>query len=496
MYYEANTCVDSMQIEVFPNPIITPATFCEEDEATTLVSVPAGGSWSGNGIINEDVGVFDPGVAGAGQHTVSLISLDGCYNEATITVVPFEEAMIDSLENFYCYKDSIIVLNPSPLGGTLMIDDTIVNHFNPAEAGPGIHVIRYSVGQGNCFSETTSIVEVGYPVEVDLPFATDTICYGESITISAEGSGGNNPSNYSYFWSNGLGFGKTQIVTPTTPTTYSVSVSDGCSEIAVASISVFVHPRIITNHVTGPEVCYDEETTATISAQPGEDYSFIWNSNPPVSGPFIASYPTTYDVDVLNNETGCSIEVPVTLPGFDPITANFGINPNVDCISSLDPEIEVLDFSVGAENGYWDFGDGSPRESYELGENLSHVFPDTGTYTILLHIENEGNCESEFELEVCVKAEHRLFAPNAFTPDLNGYNDFFQFKGVGIETIDWEVYNRWGQVIFRGQSMEDAWNGEYKDRLVSPGVYTYLARYTTIHSSEEQVLTGFVTVVY
>ena len=87
------------------------------------------------------------------------------------------------------------------------------------------------------------------------------------------------------------------------------------------------------------------------------------------------SAPDSYLLTVINQNNGCSLEATVELPDFDPIKANFIIRPNQICISSLDPEIEIIDFSVGARGGYWDFGDESPTVPYVFGEPVNHVLP-------------------------------------------------------------------------------------------------------------------------
>ena len=403
LYYDANTCIDSMTVEVFVNPIITSETLCIAEAPTALVATPAGGSWSGDGITNGDGGIFDPQVAGEGVHTIYFESNDGCYAEGIVTVIPFDEATINNIDSFYCFKDTIIDIMADPLGGQLLINGVAANEFNPAQIGPGIHTIEYSLGQGACFSSAEIEVEIGEPIDISLPFDQDSICYGENITISAEGIGGNNSVSYTYTWDQGLGFGSSHFVGPLSTTTYIVAIEDGCSEPVSGSVTVFVHPQILTNFTTGEPVCFVDTTWATVNASPPAEYEYVWDSEPPTFGPTIESNPLSYSVEVTNTETNCSVESSITLPGYAPIQANFGISPNVDCISSFEPTVELLDFSVGGTNGYWDFGDGSPTESYDLGEDLSHIFPDSGIFTILLHIENEGFCESEHEIELCVK---------------------------------------------------------------------------------------------
>ncbi len=495
--YERNTCSDFITVVVHAVPVISPLSICEGELPLNLNgSLPD--FWSGPGIVNNVAGTFDPGIAGVGVHTISLESAYGCVGQGTVTVTPFLEAEIDDIPNYYCYKDTVINIPFSPAGGQLFLDGEEISIFNPATAGTGVHTILYTFGAGECLTEASVIVEVGEAVTATVPFAVDSICYGDAITISADGFGGSSNGDYTYTWSQGIGFGKTHFVDPSNTTTYTVTVDDGCSDVATASLTIFVFDEIQTSYTTGPAVCFDDTTFANITALPTADYTYIWDSEPQTYGPTIQSYPTSYNVEVINNETGCAIDTEVDLPGYDLITANFDIAPKTDdCISVFEPVIQLIDYSVGATEGWWDFGDGSPTESYNFGENITHEYPDTaGTYTISLYIENVGGCFSEYELSVCIKSEYRLFAPNAMTPNLDGKNDVFKFKGLFIEEINWQIFNRWGEIIFEGDSMEDSWDGWYKGNRVQTGVYVFLARYTTKFDDREQVLKGVVTVVY
>ena len=495
--YAKNDCSDFMTVMVHASPIISPLTICEGEFPINLVGSQIG-IWTGTGIVNNMDGVFDPIIAGVGVHTIYLENTFGCIGQGSVNVTPFMEAVIDEIPDYYCYKDTLINIPTSPAGGQLTINGVTANFFNPASYGEGIYNITYSIGAGQCLSETNVIVEVGSPIVASTTFLLDSICYGNAITIAAEAIGSSSNGQYTYTWTQGLGFGKTHFVDPTNTTTYIVSVADGCSDPATATTTVFVHDQIQTSYTTGPEVCFDESTFATITASPGSNYTYVWDSEPPTIDNTIQSYPTSYNVEVTNNDTGCSIDTEVDLAGYDLITANFDLSPNTaDCISTIDPTIQLIDFSVGATGGYWDFGDGSPRVPYVFGESVNHTFPDTvGNYNIILHLENEGDCISEDEVGVCIKADYRIFAPNAMTPNLDGKNDFFQIKGLFIKEIEWQIFDRWGQRLFTGTSLDDTWDGFHKGTRVQVGVYVFIAKYTTKFDNTSQVLKGHITVLY
>lgn len=51
--------------------------------------------------------------------------------------------------------------------------------------------------------------------------------------------------------------------------------------------------------------------------------------------------------------------------------------------------VEVNNRSTGAVQGWWDFGDGSALEPFDpKAENVKHVFPKPGTYTVKLSLQN------------------------------------------------------------------------------------------------------------
>ena len=196
------------------------------------------------------MGIFDPGVAGMGTHTLFYDSPEGCTASTEITVTPFEEAVINGLDDSYCFRDTVVDLQAEPAGGTLSIDGQVVSQFNPIDIGLGEHTVRYSIGTGNCFDEEVRTIEIGVPLSISLPFAEDSICYGFNIELNAEGAGGEPQNGYTFHWNQGLGFGRNHLVNPTTTTTYTVVLEDGCSEPAEASITVVVHPEIEVAYTT------------------------------------------------------------------------------------------------------------------------------------------------------------------------------------------------------------------------------------------------------
>jgi gliding motility-associated-like protein len=109
-----------------------------------------------------------------------------------------------------------------------------------------------------------------------------------------------------------------------------------------------------------------------------------------------------------------------------------------------------------------------------------------------------GN-ESDRSLMVCVIDSCNFFEiPNVFTPNGDNINDRLIAKTTGlIERIDFKLFNRNGVLIFRTDVPKIDWDGTYKGKIVSPGVYFYQCDVfeRSMSGIEQYHLSGFVHVI-
>ncbi|WP_296618365.1 gliding motility-associated C-terminal domain-containing protein [Marivirga sp.] len=74
------------------------------------------------------------------------------------------------------------------------------------------------------------------------------------------------------------------------------------------------------------------------------------------------------------------------------------------------------------------------------------------------------------------KIPSSFFVPTAFTPNQNSLNEEIKVVGKFIEEVEFSVYNRWGTLIFRSNSLEIGWDGYLKNRPAPEGTYSYIVR--------------------
>ncbi|MFM9986554.1 MAG: PKD domain-containing protein [Flavobacteriales bacterium] len=188
------------------------------------------------------------------------------------------------------------------------------------------------------------------------------------------------------------------------------------------------------------------------------------------------SQPGVYDVTVTAYTTGGCIEsTSAFYPGvvvvhFPPI-AGFSIEPQI--LDILNPEVTVTDLSSGSIECYYSTSDGGESNFCDF----NYTFTEAGIQSITQIVTNEYGCVATATGEVIING-FLFFAPNAFTPNNDGLNDFWLPESTGISSYDLKIFNRWGDVIFETDNPAMAWtgsvhNGEY---FAQDGVYNYIVR--------------------
>jgi gliding motility-associated-like protein len=108
-----------------------------------------------------------------------------------------------------------------------------------------------------------------------------------------------------------------------------------------------------------------------------------------------------------------------------------------------------------------------------------------------------GN-ESTRSVMICVDSCNFYEIPNVFTPNGDGFNDNLVAKSSGlVEKVDFRLFNRNGQELFRTSEPKLNWDGTYKGKIVSPGVYFYQCDVTERRISGPELfhISGFVHVI-
>ncbi len=254
---------------------------------------------------------------------------------------------------------------------------------------------------------------------------------------------------------------------------------------STASKSIQLKPYPVANAGHDTIVCINEPVV--LSTPVGAGYTFSWTD-----GSSAISSTHTATVTPITSTT---YTVTVTGPGGcvkkDSITVQIQTPSLVSYIDSTCPDgnfpILLTSDSIGSY-------------SWNTGATTSQIsVADTGIYTLTVSFPNA----------VCPKIETfdvnpdacpvELILPNVFSPNGDGFNDFFtpippgDYDVYNIDKFEIKIYSRWGELVYESTNPFFKWDGKNKaGKPLSDGVYYYIADITS-KSDKINSLTGFIT---
>lgn len=491
--YTNNSCSDSTELLVFANPFLQDTTVCIGQSAFSIPSAVIGGFWSGSGIVNPNSGTFLPNLAGLGAHTIGYTTPGSCYYTMEITVDALPVVNINGLPDLWCFADTNFTIYSNPSNGfwSGAVQDSILN---PVNVGSGVHAVNYTIGQGECVVSTAAFIQIRDTLKIEAYFQDTSVCFGSYVLIGANALGGDF-LNYSYTWANNLG-GSSQIVLEANSTeTYLITVEDGCSTPALAALVINVFNDFELGLDSSGINCFGNDGWMRVIPSPQGNYLFIWEEDSSLMSDLINGVAGfSYSVFVTNQTTGCQKEIAAKIPSYPEIIANFLVVPTDDCIDLLNPEIYIIDQSIGAQDGIWSFGNNYSQD-YIPFTSVYQTYSDTGVFTIVLSINNEGGCSDVKVDQICVEAKTRVVSSTAFSPNGDGMNDYSFLHLIGVLNPTLTIYNRWGELVFQSTEIEKEWDGFYQNNQAEIGSYTWVLDYYSIENNQIERAKGIIQLI-
>lgn len=130
----------------------------------------------------------------------------------------------------------------------------------------------------------------------------------------------------------------------------------------------------------------------------------------------------------------------------------------------------------------WHFGDETIEKNCD--PLVEHIYTESGCYVPFLIVMNRDlpECRDTAYLDACIPVDNasKLEIPNIFSPNGDGYNDFFQVKAQTLNTFSGHIVNRWGRTVFTWENWQDyeaGWDGKLNGGTdASPGIYYYIIK--------------------
>ncbi|MEP6796058.1 MAG: gliding motility-associated C-terminal domain-containing protein, partial [Saprospiraceae bacterium] len=117
---------------------------------------------------------------------------------------------------------------------------------------------------------------------------------------------------------------------------------------------------------------------------------------------------------------------------------------------------------------------------------------------IIVHI---NGCVDTAELNITVFPTQKFYIPNTFSPNGDGFNDFFTlYSNDGVESIlEINIFDRWGEYIYQAKNIspnnpELGWDGRFHHQEMPSGTFVYYIK-LLLSDGTEKTVTGDVTLV-
>lgn len=144
-----------------------------------------------------------------------------------------------------------------------------------------------------------------------------------------------------------------------------------------------------------------------------------------------------------------------------------------------DPFI-VTNTSTGLINNWqWSFGNISSSGSKDPAPQYFPQNNIISNHTIKLIVTNNTlRCSDSISKPLRVLSGCLIAVPSAFTPNNDGLNDFLHpYNATKATDLEFEVFNRWGQLVFSTRNWRDKWDGKTKGVMQPAGVFVWYLRY-------------------
>lgn len=474
---------------------VTDASCFSTCDGSIMVSISGGTGayqylWSG--------GEVNPMISGAcaGNYQLTVTDSKGCTAAFDFTIGQPAEfiATATQVQAVSCFQGSdgqaTVSTNGTPI-------DYLWNNGEITQNVSNLPGGSYSVTVTNT-DGCTAVADVNIdtpaaPVAVSITTESNVLCYGDnngSLKAQVTGPG----AVFSYAWSNGS---MQEIATGLGAGSYTVTVTNekGCE--ATASYLLDEPSEILVEVSTNALTCFDAPDAGVITVEQisggVEPYLFSNDGINFSASTAISGYTAGTQTFYVKDAGGCIREFSATIEGPKEILVELDEDMVIDLgeTITLGAYVNLPDLSYA-----W-----SPAEYLSCADCLSPEALPVRPQLFTLTVTDDFGCTASADIFIDVIKKRKVYVPNAFSPNADGFNDeFIPFGGKDVRLIrDFKVFDRQGNLVFSATNFEpsdisNGWNGTFKGKMMQPGVFVWFAKVEFI-DDEVEVFKGDVTLL-
>ncbi|HEY4061237.1 MAG TPA: gliding motility-associated C-terminal domain-containing protein [Puia sp.] len=450
---------------------------------------------------NPDTVLTGPVIAGAGYtwndpdttHTPTLhvtksgvytVAVNGCGVADSIGVFASDTPAIKLGKDHIMCDSANLVLNAASQNGTYtwilngstlpFTGDQLLTHY-PG----GTYIAVVTVPGCGVYSDTVSITYSAPPAP---PFdlGPDTLlCPKQPFTLNAT-----IPGATAYTWGNGTAtatLSTAPTISITSPGLYWVFVTyNGQCQVTDSINVAYRGDKPLDFHDTA--IC--QGSTLSLDADFGTG-TYNWTSIPAQRDD--------------QNQTGQSTYF-VYRPGKYAVTATVGQCIYTDTLTvRFDDSLHVSmikDTTLCNGEDFWLQVKGNADTYAWQDSTYSATYhpAQSGIYTV---VAQNGCGKDTLTATIAFAAcDCQLLLPNAFTPDGDGHNDTFHpLHACEMDNFQMNIYDRYGELVFRSVNTETGWDGTFHGTKVPAGAFVWMAHYINTATKQPVFRKGTVLVI-
>jgi len=122
-------------------------------------------------------------------------------------------------------------------------------------------------------------------------------------------------------------------------------------------------------------------------------------------------------------------------------------------------------------------------------------------HSFLLTVVDQNGCTATAEINITVVPETEIYIPNVFSPNGDGYNDYFTLYSNErvIKILKLTVFDRWGTNVFQGLQIDPndeskGWDGTFRGKKLMPSIFVYSFE-VLLADGTSQIISGDITLL-
>lgn len=416
----------------------------------------------------------------AGNYDVKLIVTDinGCKDSIIKTINTAIPMFVDAgPDAVLCASGPVsLTLNGNGTGNYSWAPAAVLNNStlqNPTATIDTTTKFYLTVSNGTGCSAVDSVTITINKNPVVKTLADTAICKNDLLVLTTNGA-------LSYNWSPGIYVNDSTIANPQYIDTASHTLFvtgtaiNGC--MAKDTISISVRNRATFIAPENKTIC--KGTSVQLNGNNGNTFQYTWSPssylnnaaiiNPVANPPFTIAYTVKVADNICKNDSSFIVDV-LVLPA--PIVKATKTN-DLNCNK---PFAQL--HASGAFSYTW-------VPSYALSNDsiADPVANPAATTTYYVYGRDSSICIGTDSITLVANFKnHGIILPNSFTPNNDGLNDCFGIRYYrDVKNLDFIIFNRYGNIVFRTHNADECWDGKYKGKPAGPGSYVYFIKAKTL----------------